>query len=84
MQSFASSLEALREKSPLGGHASGNTVIGIVGTNARLSREELTHVATMAHDGIARAVSPAHTLVDGDTIFALATGERPADPSAPR
>lgn len=51
-----------------------NTVIGVVATNALLTKEEANKVAQMAHDGLARAVRPAHTLHDGDTIFALATG----------
>lgn len=50
-----------------------NTVIGIVATNARLNKEEVNKMAQMAHDGLARAVRPAHTMFDGDTIFALAT-----------
>ena len=58
-----------------------NTTIGVVATNARLDKAQLGVVARMAHDGLARAVRPAHTPVDGDTIFALATGslEGPAD-----
>lgn len=56
-----------------------NTVIGVVATNAQLSKEMTNKVAQMAHDGLARAVSPAHTLFDGDTIFALATGQVNAD-----
>jgi L-aminopeptidase/D-esterase-like protein len=59
-----------------------NTVIGVVATNARLSKEAVNKVAQMAHDGLARAVRPAHTLYDGDTIFALATGQIDADVSA--
>jgi L-aminopeptidase/D-esterase-like protein len=58
-----------------------NTVIGVVTTNARLNKEQANKVAQMAHDGLARAVNPAHTLFDGDTIFALATGEIEADPT---
>jgi L-aminopeptidase/D-esterase-like protein len=58
-----------------------NTVIGVVATNARLSKEQANKVAQMAQDGLARAVRPAHTLFDGDTLFCLATGEREADPS---
>jgi L-aminopeptidase/D-esterase-like protein len=50
-----------------------------VATNARLNKEEVNKVAQMAQDGLARAVRPAHTMLDGDTLFALATGERPAD-----
>jgi L-aminopeptidase/D-esterase-like protein len=54
---------------------SGNTIIGVVATNALLSKEAVNKVAQMAHDGLARAVRPAHTMFDGDTIFALATGQ---------
>jgi L-aminopeptidase/D-esterase-like protein len=56
-----------------------NTVIGVVATNARLSKEEINKVAQMAHDGLARVVKPAHTMLDGDTIFSLSTGRRRAD-----
>jgi L-aminopeptidase/D-esterase-like protein len=58
---------------------SGNTVIGIVATNAKLSKEAVNKVAQMAHDGLARAVRPAHLMFDGDTIFSLATGTTEAD-----
>ena len=58
-----------------------STVIGVVATNGALNKTEAQKVAQMAHDGIARAVNPAHTMYDGDTIFALATGEVPADTS---
>ena len=54
-------------------------MIGVVATNARLSKVQANKVAQMAHDGLARAVRPAHTMYDGDTIFALATGEIDAD-----
>ena len=50
------------------------TTIGIVATNARLTKAEAQKVADMAHDGLARAIVPSHTPSDGDTIFALATG----------
>jgi len=58
-----------------------NTVIGVVATNAELSKAHTHKVAQMAHDGIARAVNPAHTMFDGDTMFALATGEISASPT---
>jgi L-aminopeptidase/D-esterase-like protein len=58
---------------------SGNTVIGVVVTNASLTKEGANKVAQMAHDGIARAVRPAHTMLDGDTLFTLATGQVEAD-----
>lgn len=51
-----------------------NTTIGVVATSAALTPAEAQRVAIMAHDGIARAVRPAHTPFDGDTLFALATG----------
>jgi len=56
-----------------------NTVIGAIATNAKLSKAHVNKVAQMAHDGLARAISPAHTMHDGDSIFALASGEIPAD-----
>ena len=51
----------------------GNTTIAIVATNARLTKAEVSRVALMADDGLARAVSPSHTTGDGDTVFSLAT-----------
>ena len=54
----------------------GNTTLGVVATNATLTKTQATRVAEMAHDGYARAISPVHPPVDGDTIFALATGAR--------
>lgn len=51
----------------------GHTCIGLVATNAALDKTALRQVATMAHDGLARAVRPVHTPFDGDTLFALAT-----------
>lgn len=59
-----------------------NTVIGVVATNARLSKAQAQKVAMMAHDGIARAVIPAHTMFDGDVIFSLATGQVPLETPA--
>ncbi len=56
-----------------------STVIGVVATNARLTKDETNKVAQMAQDGVARTVRPAHTMVDGDTLFALATGAAEAD-----
>ena len=59
----------------------GNTVIGVVATNASLTKAQATKVAQMAHDGLARTIRPAHTMLDGDTIFALSTGTKKADVS---
>ncbi|MBS3752484.1 MAG: P1 family peptidase [Anaerolineales bacterium] len=56
-----------------------NTVIGTVATNVKLSKEEVTKVARMAHNGLARAIRPANTMVDGDTVFALASGDANLD-----
>jgi L-aminopeptidase/D-esterase-like protein len=51
-----------------------NTTIAVVATNARLSKEQANRLALMADDGLARAINPSHTIGDGDTVFALATG----------
>jgi len=53
-----------------------NTTIAVVATNVELTKTQATKVAQMAHDGMARAILPAHTMFDGDTIFALSTGKR--------
>jgi L-aminopeptidase/D-esterase-like protein len=53
-----------------------NTTIGLVGTDAILSKVQARKVAQMAHDGIARAIRPSHTMYDGDTIFCMATGKK--------
>lgn len=50
------------------------TTIGVIATDARLSKAQANKVAQMAHDGLARSVNPVHTMGDGDTLFALATG----------
>jgi L-aminopeptidase/D-esterase-like protein len=51
-----------------------NTTIGLVATNAKMTKAQVTKMAQMADDGYGRAINPAHTMGDGDTIFALATG----------
>ena len=51
-----------------------NTTIAVVATNAKLTKVQASRVALMADDGLARAINPAHTPADGDTVFALATG----------
>ncbi len=78
---FQSVLEAMAEMAAAQAAASARdaTVIGVVASNAALTKTQTQKVAQMAQDGIARAVNPAHTMFDGDTIFALATGEAPAD-----
>ena len=52
-----------------------NTTIGVVATSARLTKAEASKMASVAHDGLARAVRPAHSMTDGDTIFGLAVGD---------
>jgi L-aminopeptidase/D-esterase-like protein len=78
---FVSVLDEMTRMSAAGVEAAANenTVIGVVATNGKLSKAQARKVAQMAHDGIARAVNPAHTMYDGDTLFALATGDVAAD-----
>jgi L-aminopeptidase/D-esterase-like protein len=81
---FGNTLEIMKTfigRTVLGFATKTNTVIGVVVTNANLTKAEATKVAQMAQDGLARSIRPAHTMLDGDTIFALATGEKKADPS---
>jgi L-aminopeptidase/D-esterase-like protein len=54
--------------------AGANTTIGVVATNVAFDKTQMTKIAQMAQDGLARTINPAHTLADGDTIFAVATG----------
>lgn len=54
--------------------AGANTTIGVVATDAHLTKEQANRLAIVAHDGIARAIRPSHTMYDGDTIFCMATG----------
>jgi L-aminopeptidase/D-esterase-like protein len=54
--------------------AGANTTIAVVATNARMTKADISRVALMADDGLARAISPSHTTGDGDTVFSLATG----------
>jgi L-aminopeptidase/D-esterase-like protein len=58
-----------------------NTVIGVVASNARFDKAATCKIAQMAQDGLARCIRPAHTMLDGDTIFALSSGHKKADVS---
>jgi L-aminopeptidase/D-esterase-like protein len=81
---FANTLEVMGSftgRTILGVATKGNTVIAVVATNARFDKAQVTKVAQMAQDGLARTVRPAHTMLDGDTVFALSTGRIPADVS---
>jgi L-aminopeptidase/D-esterase-like protein len=59
----------------------GNSTIGVIATTARLSKAQANHLAQLADDGYARAVWPIHTIADGDTVFALATGTHEGEPN---
>jgi L-aminopeptidase/D-esterase-like protein len=61
---------------------SGNTTIGCIITNAKLTKPQANKLASIAHNGYARAISPVHTSVDGDSIFVMATGEIEVSPDA--
>jgi L-aminopeptidase/D-esterase-like protein len=54
---------------------SGNTTLGCIVTNGKMTKTQATKIASIAHNGFARAIRPVHTMVDGDTIFVLSTGE---------
>jgi L-aminopeptidase/D-esterase-like protein len=69
----------IRQFTDPGNRFAGNTSIGTVITNANLTKAQATKVASMAHDGYARTMRPAHTLLDGDTIFTLSVGGVDAD-----
>ncbi len=57
----------------------GNTTIGVIATNARITKPQAAKLASMAHDGYGRTMRPAHSMYDGDTIFTMATGHVKAD-----
>ncbi len=60
-----------------------NTTIGVVATDAVLTKVQANRLAMVAHDGLARSINPVHTMSDGDTLFALATGRVPLDDATP-
>lgn len=62
---------------PRAGHTIRNTTIGVLATDASLSKAQCTKLASIGHDGFARAIHPVHTLFDGDTLFGLSTARRP-------
>jgi len=64
------------------GFAGENTTLAVVATNAILTKVETTKVAQMGHDGLARAIAPVHTTLDGDVVFSLATGKLPGEVNA--
>jgi L-aminopeptidase/D-esterase-like protein len=54
-----------------------NTTIGVIATDASLTKEQVNFLAGLSHDGLALAIRPCHTIRDGDTMFAMATGRQP-------
>ena len=59
------------------GEPAKNTTLAVVATDATLTKSQARKIAMMAHDGMARAIRPAHTMFDGDIVFCLATGKKP-------
>lgn len=81
--SFANSMNIITERleASFADITASNTTLAVVATNAGLTKAGATQAARMAHDGLARTIRPIHTSFDGDTVFALSTGEIPALPS---
>jgi L-aminopeptidase/D-esterase-like protein len=75
---FANADEVVKQRPPAG-LVRTNTTLAVVATNARISKVEATKLAQFASLGMARAIYPVNTMLDGDTTFALAIGDRPAD-----
>jgi L-aminopeptidase/D-esterase-like protein len=71
---FLDSMAQIREGRSVELLVGANTTIGVVATNVALDKTQMTKIAQMAQDGLARTINPSHTLADGDTIFAVATG----------
>ncbi len=81
-RSMIGSMQALlRGNVPAHLQPGGATTIGVVATDAVLTKAQASKLAQMAHDGLARSINPVHTLTDGDTLFALATGRSGLAPS---
>lgn len=70
----------LRGEAPQPVLAGTNTTIGVIATDAAITKAQATRLATMAHDGLARSINPVHTMSDGDTLFVLGTGKAGASP----
>lgn len=80
--SLVSTAELLRkgfQKKGLGRPPMGNTTIGVIATNVAMNREDVIKVAQMAHNGLAKTISPVNTTFDGDIVFALSLGRKKAD-----
>ncbi len=79
---FIDTVDYIMEGNLINLNCQSNTMLGIAITNANFDKTALTKVAQMAHVGVAQVITPAHTMYDGDTFFALATGEIEADINA--
>lgn len=76
---FSSTVDYWKETGGAVGEPGQNTTIAVVASNARLTKSEINKVAQTAHNGLARVISPVHTMYDGDTVFALSLGDIRAD-----
>ena len=76
---FGNTVEYLKEEQGCQSNAGNHTTIGIVATNVSFTKEQVNKMAQMAHDGLARAINPCHTMLDGDTIFAISLGNKEGD-----
>ena len=76
---FADTLQVMQSMADGISFHGSNTTLGVIATNAALTKEQANKVAQMAQDGLARTIRPAHTMLDGDTFFALSLGDVPAD-----
>jgi L-aminopeptidase/D-esterase-like protein len=79
---FAGTAESMFEGGRSRGFGATHTTLVVVMTNAELDKVQTTKVAQMAHDGLARAIRPVHTQLDGDLVFALSLGKKRADLSS--
>ena len=82
-KSFADARVIMRSGAPRANRGD-NSTIGVVATNARLTKAQVSYLAELTDDGYARAIWPIHTIVDGDTVFAIATGSQPGEPDLVR
>jgi len=76
---FADARVIMRSNTPRANRGD-NSTIGVVATNARLTKAQASYLAQLTDDGYSRAIWPVHTIVDGDTVFAVATGSLPGEP----
>lgn len=77
---FLDAAELILSQARLAPPPAGSTTLGIIATDAQLDRAGCRKLAELGHDALARAIRPVHTRYDGDTVFALSTGDRPTDP----